>query len=237
MSNELSILLLTAITIGFLHTIFGPDHYLPFIAMSKAGKWSMTKTIFITIIAGAGHVLSTIVIGMIGVGFGIALNILEDIEAARGDIAGWALMSFGFIYFIWGIWYLIKNKKHTHFHTHPDGIKHQHNHSHHGEHSHVHEEEKSANLTPWILFAIFIFGPCEALIPILMYPAANIGIGGLVVVTTAFALATILTMIIVVVLTLKGINFLPVEKYEKYSHAFAGAIVFICGFAVQVIGL
>ncbi|MFH1198428.1 MAG: sulfite exporter TauE/SafE family protein [bacterium] len=236
MSNELSILLLTAITIGFLHTIFGPDHYLPFIAMSKAGKWSMSKTVFITIVAGAGHVLSSIVIGMIGVAFGIALNILEDIESARGDIAGWALISFGFIYFIWGIRYFIKNNKHTHFHTHPDGTTHQHNHSHYTEHSHVHQE-KSAHLTPWILFTIFIFGPCEALIPILMYPAANIGISGLIIVTAAFAVTTICTMLTVVVLTLKGIRLLSFDKYDKYSHAFAGALVFLCGLVVQVIGL
>jgi ABC-type nickel/cobalt efflux system permease component RcnA len=237
MSNELSILFITAVSLGFLHTIFGPDHYVPFIAMSKAGNWSMTKTIFITIIAGAGHVLSSIVIGMIGITFGLALHVLEDIESARGNIAGWALMCFGLIYFIWGIRYFVKNKKHTHFHFHADSIKHQHNHSHHGDHCHVHEETKTASLTPWILFTIFIFGPCEALIPILMYPAVNIGIGGLILVTCAFAITTILTMLIIVMLALKGIKFLSIEKYEKYSHAFAGALVFLCGFAVQVIGL
>jgi nickel/cobalt transporter (NicO) family protein len=237
MSNELLTLFIAAVSLGFLHTIFGPDHYLPFIAMSKAGNWSLAKTIFITVAAGTGHVLSSIILGIIGIAFGLALHIIENVESVRGDIAGWALMCFGLIYFIWGIRYLCKNKKHSHLHSHEDSIMHQHAHSHHGEHSHVHQETKTASLTPWIIFTIFIFGPCEALIPILMYPAVNIGFGGLILVTCAFAITTIFTMLIIVILALKGIKFLSIEKYEKYSHAFAGALVFLCGFVVQVIGL
>jgi len=33
MSNELMILLVTAASIGFFHTLLGPDHYLPFIVI------------------------------------------------------------------------------------------------------------------------------------------------------------------------------------------------------------
>ena len=38
-SGELSALCVTAASIGFLHTLFGPDHYLPFIVMAKAKGW------------------------------------------------------------------------------------------------------------------------------------------------------------------------------------------------------
>ncbi|MCK7539173.1 MAG: hypothetical protein MZV63_53745 [Marinilabiliales bacterium] len=31
----------TAVTIGFIHTLIGPDHYLPFIVMGEARKWSI----------------------------------------------------------------------------------------------------------------------------------------------------------------------------------------------------
>ena len=41
-----------------------------------------------------------------------------------------------------------------------------------GEHSHVHAQLPD-NLTPWILFTIFVFGPCEPLIPLVMFPAAE----------------------------------------------------------------
>lgn len=54
MTPEIMILLVTAASIGFLHTLFGPDHYLPFIVMAKARQWSKTKTAWITRPAGLG---------------------------------------------------------------------------------------------------------------------------------------------------------------------------------------
>ncbi len=237
MSNELFVLSITALSIGFLHTLLGPDHYIPFIAMSKACKWTMRKTIFVTILSGVGHVAGSIILGLIGIVIGVALNMIEEIEAYRSDIAGWLLMSFGFVYMIWGIRRIYKNRKHSHWHHHEGGLVHNHSHTHHRDHAHVHEKEKAVNLTPWILFTIFVFGPCEALIPILMYPAANIGLPGVIVVTSLFAIATILTMLVIVVISVYGINLLPMNKYEKYSHVLAGAIVLFSGVAVQILGL
>ena len=70
MSEELLILSYTALTIGFLHTLLGPDHYIPFIVMAKAGNWSKKKTIWITIVSGLGHVLGSIILGVIGLAIG-----------------------------------------------------------------------------------------------------------------------------------------------------------------------
>ena len=44
MNQESTLLLWTAASIGFVHTLLGPDHYLPFVAMSRAGGWSARKT-------------------------------------------------------------------------------------------------------------------------------------------------------------------------------------------------
>lgn len=237
MDQELSILLLTALSIGFLHTILGPDHYIPFIAMAKAGEWSKLKTVVVTTLAGLGHVLSSIVLGFIGIGLGLALNILEDIESLRGEFAGWALISFGLIYMIWGIRRAVKNKTHTHWHKHDDGVVHNHSHDHHRDHAHVHEEESASKITPWVLFTIFIFGPCEALIPLLMYPAANGGIFDVVLVSSVFGLSTIATMLAAVMVGLFGIKFISMERFNKYSHAAAGFIIMISGLSVTVLGL
>jgi len=103
MSNEISVLLITAASIGFMHTLFGPDHYIPFIAMSKAGNWSKFKTLWVTILCGIGHVGSTIVLGFLGIAFGYSVFHLESIESYRGDIAGWLLLVFGLLYMVWGI--------------------------------------------------------------------------------------------------------------------------------------
>ena len=63
--NESQILLLTAASIAFLHTILGPDHYVVFTAMGKARGWSLSKTLRVTVLCGIGHVLSSVIIGAV----------------------------------------------------------------------------------------------------------------------------------------------------------------------------
>jgi ABC-type nickel/cobalt efflux system permease component RcnA len=237
MNQELVTLLITAASIGFFHTLFGPDHYLPFIVMAQARKWSLIKTTWITFLCGIGHVGSSVVLGMIGVAFGAALAKLEIIESFRGDLAAWALTAFGLVYFIWGMRRAVRNKTHTHFHSHGDREEHSHSHGHNKEHIHVHDKEVKANITPWILFTVFVLGPCEPLIPILMYPAAQSSLYGLVMVTVVFSVVTIATMISIVIISSLGVNMLPVKKLERYTHALAGAAIFLCGIAIQFLGL
>lgn len=226
-------LYITAASIGFIHTLFGPDHYLPFIVMSKARKWSLLKTGVITFLCGLGHVMSSVVLGAIGIIFGIAVMRLEAFEGFRGNLAGWVFMAFGFTYLVWGIHRAIKNRPHRHLHLHSDSESHSHGHSHMKEHAHVHGEKK-ANITPWVLFTIFVLGPCEPLIPILMYPAAKNSIAGIITVAAIFSCVTIATMLGIVLVLSFGINLIPLRRVERYTHAIAGATILLCGIAIQL---
>ncbi len=234
--STIYVLCITAASIGFVHTLIGPDHYLPFIVMSKARKWSMKKTMGLTFLCGLGHVLSSVVLGLIGVAIGVALSQLEAFETMRGGFAAQAMMIFGFSYCIWGIWRAIKNKPHTHVHTH-DGSKHTHEHTHHNAHSHLHEKAEGKTLTPWVLFTIFVLGPCEPLIPMLMYPAAEHSVIGTVLVATVFSVVTIATMMGIVLVSAWGISFVKLGKMERYAHAMAGGAILLSGMAIQFLGL
>jgi len=236
MANETLILMGTAASIGFLHTLFGPDHYLPFIAMSKARRWGKHKTLVVTFLCGIGHVASSIILGFIGIALGIAVFKLESIEAARGDLAAWLLIIFGFTYFVWGMHKALRGRAHTHAHIHPPGLRHSHTHLHASEHSHVHGEKK-ASITPWILFTIFVFGPCEPLIPILMYPAASGNIMSVIAVTLVFGLTTIGTMLAIVLVFSHSISKVPLGSLGRYSHALAGFTILLCGGAIKFLGL
>ncbi len=233
MTKEIWILTATAASIGFLHTLFGPDHYVPFIFMAKARKWSMFKTTWVTIACGIGHVGSSIVLGLVGIAFGIAVWKLELFEGYRGNVAAWAFVIFGFGYFLWGIRSAVLNKPHKHAHFHEDGTMHSHDHNHSDSHNHVHKQ----NITPWILFTIFVLGPCEPLIPLLMYPAAEHSTSGMIMVSVIFSLITISTMLSIVLLATFGINFLPLGKIERYTHALAGAVILLSGFGIIFLGL
>ncbi len=234
--NETTVLVAAAITIGFMHTILGPDHYLPFIMLSKARKWSRAKTLTVTLLCGIGHVLSSIALGFAGIALGTALFKLEAIESFRGGLAGWLLLAFGFTYFIWGVHRVIRNRPHKHLHKHGNGDVHIHSHKHIEEHAHVHSKD-ARSLTPWILFTIFIFGPCEPLIPLIMYPAAEGSITTVILVAIAFGVTTVATMLGVVMVTYLGLSKFSLGRIEKYSHAIAGLVIFLSGVSIKFLGL
>ena len=239
MTTELSLLLITTVSVAFIHTTAGPDHYLPFIVMSKARKWNRAKTAWITLLCGIGHVGSSFVLGLIGVAFGVALFSIKTFESSRGIIAAWLFTIFGFCYLIWGLHRAYKNKSHSHLHIHSDGSLHTHTHNHHDEPRFigVHEEEKKINITPWILFTIFVLGPCEPMIPLVMYPAARHHYFELFFVSLIFGIITIATMMTVVLTASFGISILSFKFIERYTHALAGGTIFACGLGILFLGL
>jgi nickel/cobalt transporter (NicO) family protein len=238
MNIDLGLLLLTAASIGFIHTLLGPDHYLPFVAMSAARGWTQRRTLWVTAFCGLGHVMGSVVIGLVGIGLGISITRLQSFEGIRGDVAAWLLAGFGLAYMVWGLKKAWRSRPHTHEHVHADGTLHRHVHGHDGGHLHPHvDPERAKSITPWALFVIFVLGPCEPLIPLVMYPASRHSASGLVVVVVSFGAVTIATMLSVVLLALKGIKRLPLESAERYSHALAGAALCLCGLGIVLLGL
>jgi len=92
-------------------------------------------------------------------------------------------------------------------------------------------------MTPWVLFVIFLFGPCEALIPLLMFPAATASWGSLLLVSGTFGLVTVGTMLGVVFASLEGLQLLAFPRIERFSHVFAGGTILLCGLAIEFLGL
>jgi len=233
MTNETLALVGAAAAAGLIHTIIGPDHYVPFVMMAWARKWSGVKTAIITFLCGIGHVASSVILGLVGITMGLAVGNLESFESRRGDIAAWLLLSFGLAYLVWGIRKAIKNKPHTHHHFHPENGEHDHEHIHRDQHTHVHSE-KMASITPWALFTIFIFGPCEILIPLFMYPATKSSLFDAVIVTVVFAVVTISTMLALVLAGVKGFKFINFRGLERYVHIISGATIAICGILIML---
>lgn len=238
MSDSIGVLALTAATIGFIHTLIGPDHYIPFIMMQRARGWSRARTLWITAVSGIGHVVGSIVLGAVGVAFGIALQHLELVESVRGELAAWALIAFGLLYAAWGIRRAVRKHPHTHTHVHADGTRHAHDHTHADAHAHVHDAPAATrSITAWTLFTIFVLGPCEPLIPVLMYPAAVASVWGVVLVAGIFSIVTIATMITMVLVVGAGIERIPTGAIERWTHAMAGGVIAASGLAIQVLGV
>jgi sulfite exporter TauE/SafE len=232
MSPELQILLLSAIIISFLHTLAGPDHYLPFIALSKARAWSLSRTIFWTLLCGCGHVWSSVLLGLGGAAVGWSLSKVSWLESVRGGLAGWTLVGFGLIYAIWGLIRAGQNRRHKHFDIYPDGSMYVFEHR-HGQTVMPSERHK---VTPWVMFIVFLLGPCEPMIPLLYFPAAKNSFHGMLLLIVIYTVFTLATMVLMVLLGFYGVSFLKTDKLERYMHALGGAAIFTCGAGMVFMG-
>lgn len=234
--SEMHVLLISAATLGVIHTLLGPDHYLPFIVLSKARKWTSTRTLWITFISGVGHVGGSVVLGLIGIAMGVSLHRMEALEASRGTVVGWMVIAFGVFYTAYGIFKYVNRGSHFHLPAfmRPKSIRHQDLHL--GDHD-LESEKDSVSLTPWILFLIFVFGPCEVLIPMLVYPAAEHSSLGIFLVALVFGIATIGTMLLVVWLGYKGISMVRFRGREHQLHIYAGVVILLAGIGMQFLGL
>ena len=239
MTPEITVLALAAASIAFVHTVLGPDHYLPFIAMARARKWTMATTLRVTLICGLGHLVGSVLLGMVGIAIGTQLGSLEWLESVRGELAAWLLMGFGLAYMVWGLRHAWLKRPHRHWHNH-GGLPHFHDHGQVEGREHVSAHEQG-NITPWVIFVIFVLGPCEPLIPLLMYPAARESTMGVIMVTGVFGVVTVATMTGVVVAAMLGLDKMKLQTrfqdMARFSHAAAGGTLLICGVSVAFLGL
>jgi sulfite exporter TauE/SafE len=204
--------------------------------MGKARGWKLARTLRITAICGLGHILSSVLIGAVGLLLGAQLTKLVVIEGTRGSLAGWALLAFGLVYLSWGIRKAGRSSTHSHIHVHGD-VVHDHTHDHHEDHMHAHDEDVRNSITPWAMFIVFVLGPCEALIPLFMYPAAQQSAALVFAVAFVFGAVTLATMLAAVTVTTLGLEKLRLPSAGRYAHAAAGASIAICGAAISFLGL
>lgn len=232
MPAEMQALIVTAVSIACLHTLTGPDHYLPFIALSKTRNWSLGKTIGWTLTCGMGHVMSSVLLGLGGAAIGWSLSRISLFENIRGGIAGWVMLFFGLLYMIWGFYRLYKNKPHKHFDMDNDGSLYVYEHN----HGAAVAPQERFRVTPWVMFIIFVLGPCEPMIPLLYFPAAQNSWYGMLLLIIIYTTCTLATMLMMVLLGFYGIAFASTQKLERYVHVLGGITIFICGVGMLWMG-
>jgi nickel/cobalt exporter len=236
--SALSVLLGTAITIAAVHTAVGVDHTLPFIALGRVQQWSLRKLLTITALCGAGHVLSSVVLGLIGIALGTALERLNWFESARGSWAAWLLIAFGTFFIVRSLWRTMREHGHDHHHAHADGMLHTHPHRHsHAEHVHPHFTPGRSAASVWTLFIIFAFGPCEPLIPLLMAPAALRHWWWVALVAAVFGAVTIVVMVVLVAVGHMGLSQLRLGALERHAELLAGIAIAGSGALIQALGI
>jgi len=236
MGDAFWVLISTAIGVGFVHTLIGVDHSLPFVVLARAQRWPLRKLITITTACGVGHVLSSVILGLAGIGLGVAVEKLRWIETGRGEVAAWLLIGFGLAYSCWALYGTLRGRRHQHLHSHEEEAPHVHEHAHELEHLHPHGLSRRA-LTVWGLFIVFVFGPCEPLIPLVMVPALRHQWSGVALVAVVFGLTTVLTMIGLVTAGYYGLRPSFSSLLERHVHLLAGLLIAASGVAIKLLGV
>lgn len=183
-------------------------------------------------VCGCGHVWSSVLLGLGGATLGWSLSNISWVENIRGGLAGWAMLVFGLIYFLWGLQRAWKNMPHKHFDTYEDGNMYVYEHR----HGQMPMPAKRHKVTPWVMFIIFLLGPCEPMIPLLFVPAAEKSWFTMLMLITLYTLFTLLTMLLMVVLGYYGLSLFKTNRLEKYIHALGGFTLFISGVGMLFMG-
>ncbi|GAA3649577.1 hypothetical protein [Flavivirga jejuensis] len=223
--TDFNLICLTIVSISAMHTFSGPDHYLPFIVLSRSKKWRLSKTIFWTCLCGFAHVLSSVVLGILGIFLGVTVSKIFHIETIRGGFAAWLLLIFGVVYIFYAFYKLRKNKIHKHFNVSEEGdiyvFEHQHGQS--------VLPKKNYKVTPWVMFFIFALGPSEPLIPLIIYPYINYSFIEIGILITLYTFTTVFMMLSLVLLGFYGSKLINYQGFEKHIDLISGLAITICG--------
>jgi len=238
-----------AALIALVHTLAGPDHYVPFIALARSQGWSLPRLLAVTALCGLAHVLSSVLLGLVAALAGAAVANVDAVREAAGLATGYGLVVLGALYALYGLWRGAGGSGHTHAHVHADGTLHWHAHGHpsapspgghHGTHVKAGRSRPGvvpAGASAWVLFLIFAFGPCEPLIAFSFPVGLSRDWTQLIRVSGVFTVATLVTMLVVVTAATTGLSRLRLPRLSRWGHFLAGLAIFGSGGGMVWFGL
>ena len=193
---------------AFLHAAL-PTHWLPFVLVGRAQRWSLTKNLLAVSAAGLAHIASTAVVGSLIVAAGLALD---------GLVAGFLPHLSAVLLFAFGGFYLIKSAIRRPVMAGGPALD-------------LAEPTVSHAAAFWGLVAVMALSPGEVLLPIYMSSAQE-GVGALALLTLAFALGTILGMATFTTLARAGASVLRLERWARYEGAILGLALIAIGLLI-----
>ena len=217
-------LVAAAASLGSVHTL-APDHWMPFAALARAERWSARRTAAITALCGLGHVTVSVLLGLVSVFLG--LELLQSVGRRLESVAGFLLIAFGVVYGLWGLHRAVQARWHAHDHGHVHW---------HGGHGHGHAHPDAPTMTPWMLFLVFCADPCVAVVP-LMFAAAPLGWRSTLAVVASYELATIGTMVALVLPARAAATAVRGRWADRYGDLLAGGVIAGVGLVVVSLGL
>lgn len=177
-----------------------PNHWLPIVAIGKSERWTMRETLNATVLIGAAHIASTIIIGvLIGLaGFRLSSN--------HAELAHWIAPV---VLAVLGVIFIASDfigKGHRH---------------------HNHFDETGGRSKRAIIGSMVVamfFSPCIEL-EVYFLPAGAFGWSGILTTSVIYLFATVSTMLLLVYVGTKGLSRLNWHIFEHHQKTLTGAIL------------
>ena len=218
-------LLLGTLTISLLHALI-PSHWLSFALVGKARKWSVGRTLQLTLWAGAGHVAVTILLGLLVSIAGKSLWHLDKIPERTEHLVTSTLL------ILLGLWFIRQQRQ---------GVGCAHDHHHDYSHTDVSEntnlpvtaervegvrqERLASATTTGALFLGMTLSPCLDLLSVFIAASRSswATIAGVSLTMAVVTLSSMLTLVLLAHKGLERVRFGWLERNEGY--AVGGALV------------
>jgi nickel/cobalt transporter (NicO) family protein len=204
-------ILIGSLVLSVIHALI-PNHWIPLITISKTERWTQAQTLLATAITGFAHTFSTIIIGII-VGF-VGYKLSSSYEFVSRVAAPIILLGLGVVY-------VALDFKGNHHHSHEAG--------HELASIGIAKTGKSNWYAILISLSIAMFlTPCIE-IEAYYFQAGTIGWMGIFIVSAVYLVTTILVMLTLVYLGLKGIQSFNSHFLEHHEKGITGVVLIALG--------
>ncbi len=199
-----------SLVLSLIHALI-PNHWIPIIAISKTERWSQRRTLWATVITGFAHTFSTIIVGIV-VGL-IGYKLSASYEIISTVAAPVILISLGVIYLLLDL----------------RGGSHHHSHDHTPQTAAVQKTGKSRWHAILISLSVAMFlTPCVE-IEAYYFQAGTIGWMGIFIVSAVYLVTSIVVMLLLVYLGMKGVNTFNSHFLEHHEKGITGLVLVALG--------
>ena len=195
-----SSLFVALVAVAAIHALL-PTHWLSFVLVARAQKWSRRRMLEVVLLSGAGHVATTTLVGLAAAALGKTLQ--RYVTHLDTPLPSIILVAFGLYYLVLG-W---RREGHPHC-----------------AHDHSEDPVRLDRLAAWALFTEMTLSPCETLIPI-FFASGSLSWGTLLLMALIMSAITITAMGVLSFVGYTGYRLLTFPWLEHNERLVLGALL------------
>ena len=186
--------------VAAIHALL-PTHWLSFVLVARAQKWSRGRMLEVVLISGFGHVVSTTLVGLAAAALGKGVH--KYVDRLDTPLPAFILAAFGLYYLVMG-W---RREGHRHC-----------------AHDHSEDPIQADKVAVWALFVEMTLSPCETLIPI-FFASGGLSWPTLLLMALVMSAITILAMGILAYVGFTGYQKLTFPWLEHNERMVLGILL------------